>query len=169
MISHVRAEVQQKKHATVQCSRFDQYKNGEESVLSDDQKAGWALFNSDRTNCSTCHSDINFTNYAFENNGLYNEYLDPGRMRLTGDVRDEALFKVPTLRNIELTAPYMHDGSLETLADVVDHYNTGGAGHKNQSELVRPLNLSAREKEQLISFLEALTDFDLINNKHFQE
>lgn len=150
-------------------SRFDKFRNGAESALNEDQKAGWVLFNSNRTNCSTCHSGFNFTNYAFENNGLHEEYEDSGRMRLTSQESDDALFKVPTLRNIELTAPYMHDGSLETLADVVEHYNSGGNGHKNQSEFVRPLNLSEKEKEQLISFLKALTDFDLITNKHFQE
>lgn len=70
-------------------------------------------------------NDFNFTNYAFENNGLYEVYADEGRYRLTGQEKDRALFKIPSLRNIELTAPYMHDGSFQTLEEVIDHYQTG--------------------------------------------
>lgn len=84
------------------------------------------LFFSDRIHCSSCHSGINFTNGTFQNTGLYVVYADPGRNLITGNESDKGKFKVPTLRNIELTAPYMHDGSIATLEDVLKHYLSGG-------------------------------------------
>ena len=126
------------------------------------------LFFSDRLSCTTCHSGFNFTNYSFENNGLYVEYADPGRFRLTGDTIDEALFKVPTLRNIEVTAPYMHDGSIFSLEEVVEHYNSGGNNHMHKSQLVKPLQLTTAEKEELVAFLKSLTDYDFLTNPKFR-
>ena len=78
-----------------------------------------------------------------------------------------ALFKVPTLRKHRcLLPPYMHDGSLLSLQDVVEHYNTGGSTHGNKSPFIHPLNLSQKEKDDLVSFLESLTDPDFLNNPH---
>lgn len=149
-------------------SAYDKFKSqGLPNAMSSDAKSGMNLFFSTKTNCSHCHSGFNFTNYNFENNGLYYEYSDNGRRRFTGKYADEALFKVPTLRNVALTAPYMHDGSLRTLEEVVEHYNKGGVAHRNRSDAVKPLGLSLIEKKQLIAFLESLTDNSLINNPNF--
>lgn len=151
-------------------SPYDKYRfQGKVGALSPDELAGMDLFFSERTNCSKCHSGFNFTNYGFENNGLYQTYEDPGRYRLTKQDHDLARFKVPTLRNVAETAPYMHDGSLGSLREVVDHYVSGGAKHQNKSSLIRPLDLQEREKQQLVRFLESLSDHDFINNLQFRE
>ena len=149
-------------------SRYDKFINGDLSALSMEERQGMTLFFSDRLSCTTCHSGFNFTNYSFENNGLYVEYADPGRFRLTGDTIDEALFKVPTLRNIEVTAPYMHDGSIFSLEEVVEHYNSGGNNHMHKSQLVKPLQLTTAEKEELVAFLKSLTDYDFLTNPKFR-
>lgn len=150
-------------------SPYDAFlQRNQEASLSDQEKEGLNLFYSDRTNCSTCHSGFNFTDYTFQNNGLYVDYQDSGRMRLTKLEEDRALFKVPSLRNVWLTAPYMHDGSIPDLASVVEHYNSGGAAHKHKSELIRPLNLSDAEKRSLISFLTTLTDQSFVENPTFK-
>jgi cytochrome c peroxidase len=149
-------------------SRYDQFINYNKNTLSKAEKRGMDLFFSDKTNCSSCHSGFNFTNYAFENNGLYETYADEGKFRLTQKEADRALFKVATLRNIALTTPYMHDGSMQTLKEVVQHYNAGGKKHPNQSDLIRPLNLTEREKNDLIAFLKSLTDESFTNNPLFR-
>jgi cytochrome c peroxidase len=130
---------------------------------------GKKLFMSNKTNCSQCHNGFNFSNYTFENNGLYADYADSGRMRLTQLESDRARFKVPTLRNIELTAPYMHNGSIKTLNEVVAHYNTGGQLHKNKSTFIKPLGLSQQEQNDIVAFLKTLTDHSFINNKNLQK
>lgn len=151
-------------------SIFDKYLSGEApELMSPEQLHGMQLFFSDRTNCSKCHSGFNLTNYAFENNGLYQEYADQGRMRLTGADADEALFKVPSLRNVALTAPYMHDGSIRSLAEVIEHYNSGGKNHVNKSELIKPLRLTPEEKTSLEAFLQSLTDVEFVTNPVFRE
>lgn len=150
-------------------SLYDQYVNYNKSAaLTDAQVRGMNLFFSDQTNCSTCHSDFNFTNYAFENNGLYEQYADEGRFRLTGEEEDVALFKVPSLRNIELTAPYMHDGSMLSLEEVIEHYQVGGKNHPQKSGLIRPLSLSEQEKYDLIQFLKSLTDKTFVSHPLFK-
>lgn len=149
-------------------SRYDQFSNYNKNTLSKSEERGMELFFNKKTNCSSCHADFNFTNYAFENNGLYEVYSDEGRFRLTQKEADRALFKVPTLRNIELTAPYMHDGSFSTLEEVVEHYNSGGKNHPNKSDLIQPLDLSKREKNDLIAFLKSLTDESFVNNSIFK-
>lgn len=148
-------------------SRYDRYINGEESALSEAEKRGLALFFSERASCGSCHSGFNFTDDSFRNNGLYETYADPGRRRVTQNAEDEGRFRVPTLRNIALTAPYMHDGSLPTLEAVVEHYAGGGAAHPNKDSLIRQLQLSELEKMDLIAFLEALTDSSFISNPAF--
>lgn len=148
-------------------SKYDQYKKGTLS-LSDEEQKGMNLFFSDRTNCSDCHIGFNFTNYQFENNGLYETYNDPGRKRLTGLDSDLAKFKVPSLRNIEVTAPYMYDGSLPDLEAVLNHYNSGGKQHPNKSEKIQNLQLNQEEKKQIIAFLKTLTDVSFLNQSIFQ-
>lgn len=151
-------------------SQYDKfvYQNNSTAFTSSQQK-GKDLFFSSKTNCYQCHSDFNFTNYAFENNGIYVDYADLGRMRLTNIQSDKAKFKVPTLRNIALTAPYMHDGSITTLEGVVNHYDSGGKPHMNKNSLIRPLGLTSIEKSNLVDFLNSLTDNDFINNNNFKK
>jgi len=151
-------------------SPYDQYQNYQnEKALSAAEIRGMELFFSEKTNCSKCHNGFNFTNYAFENNGLYETYADEGRYRLTGIETDRALFKVPSLRNIELTAPYMHDGSLNTLEEIVQHYQTGGTNHPNKSNKIYPLQLSESEMSELVLFLKTLTDETFVNNPIFRQ
>jgi len=151
-------------------SRYDQYFfQGKNEALTTAEKRGMDLFFSEKTNCSQCHAGFNFSNYAFENNGLYADYPDPGRFRLTELESDRARFKVPTLRNVAVTAPYMHDGSLWTLEAVVEHYNSGGQPHPNKSALVRPLGLTAGEKTDLVAFLKTLTDEKFLNNPKWKK
>lgn len=128
---------------------------------------GYNLFNSEKTNCSSCHSGHLFTNFEILNNGIYDEYLDVGLNRFTDNDNDIGKFKVPSLRNLSFTAPYMHDGSFKTLVAVVEHYNKGGKLHINQSELIKPLNLNNHEKSDLIAFLNTLNDYNLINNTKY--
>ncbi|MBK7410422.1 MAG: c-type cytochrome [Saprospirales bacterium] len=149
-------------------SRYDQYYFQEKSnVLSAAELRGMELFFSEKTNCGDCHGGFNFTNYSFQNNGLYEEYADPGRFRLTGLEEDRALFKVPSLRNVALTGPYMHDGSLPSLEAIVEHYNSGGKGHPHQNALVRPLGLSEQERSDLVAFLHSLTDLAFVHNPNY--
>jgi cytochrome c peroxidase len=139
-------------------SRFDQYTKGQKSMLSKDEVKGFKLF-AEKLYCTQCHPVGHFTTFNAENNGLYFDYgLDKGRFRIFNDTSDIGKFKVPSLRNIELTYPYMHDGSLATLEDVLLHYEKGGKGHFNQSKIIQPFKLSAKEKKQLILFLKSLTD-----------
>lgn len=148
-------------------SEFDLEINyGIEGSMSASAIRGLQLFESDRSSCSTCHSGFNFSNYSFENNGLYLDYPDNGRERLTQDSADRATFKVPSLRNVAITAPYMHDGSISSLEEVIEHYDTGGKAHPNRSQLIKPLNLTTQEKSDLLAFLNALTDHNFINNKN---
>ena len=148
-------------------SAYDIYK--EQGVgLNASEMSGMQLFFSDRTQCRSCHSGFNFTNYDFYNTGLYSDYPDIGRMRLTSDSSDLGKFKTPSLRNVGLTAPYMHDGSLEDLEEVLEHYNSGGAGHFNQDPRIKPLNLTAQERADLIAFLNSLTDWNFVQDPRFQ-
>lgn len=149
-------------------SSYDRYLHHTDSdAMSASAIRGMDLFFSQKTQCSQCHSGFNFTNYSFANNGLYENYPDEGRYLLTREMTDLALFKVPSLRNVELTAPYMHDGSISTLKEVINHYQSGGKNHSNKSPLIQPLSLSESEQEDLIAFLKALTDDTFINNPLF--
>lgn len=149
-------------------SRFDSYfYEGNESIFSESEKRGKTIFFG-KGNCSNCHNGFNLTHFGFENNGLYESYEDKGRSRITLLAEDEGKFKVPTLRNIEKTAPYMHDGSLLTLEAVIEHYNNGGQFHFNQSEFVKPLGLTEQEKKDLVNFLRTFTDETFLNNPKFR-
>ena len=150
-------------------SRYDEYVRGNRFALNEKELRGMRLFFSDRLACSECHGGFNFTDYGFQNNGLYEQYEDPGRLRLTNKESDRALFKVPSLRNVAITAPYMHDGSVNNLESVVAHYNEGGKGHVHQSSLVHPLNLTASEQGALVAFLETLTDEAFLSNPNFRK
>jgi cytochrome c peroxidase len=140
-------------------SRFDQYYYyNKSSALNNEEKEGWKIF-SDKLYCTKCHPAPYFTIFTAENNGLYVDYgIDQGRFRIHGDSNDIGKFKVPTLRNIELTFPYMHDGSISTIEEVIQHYAKGGKSNDNQSALIKPFKLTEREIRQLKSFLFSLTD-----------
>jgi len=157
-------------------SRYDRYVyGGEDSALTDVEKRGLQLFFSERAECYHCHGGVFFssaitfagttaTESGYENNGVHDADaadvapVHLGLFAITGEPRDRGRFKVPTLRNIALTGPYMHDGSLATLEDVMAHYMRGGVLSERQSALVRPLDLSEEEQAALLAFLRALTD-----------
>lgn len=148
-------------------SAYDQYVyQNKKSTLSKSQLKGMDLF-MNQLHCTTCHSGFNFTNFTTQNNGLYEHYEDSGRARVTLLVSDRAMFKVPTLRNIELTAPYMHDGSIATLEEVIQHYESGGKNHINKHPIIQPFTLTKRQRKELISFLTSLTDHDFLSNPAF--
>lgn len=148
---------------------FDQwFFQGKKWAIPASAKRGYQLFQDEKLNCGKCHAGFLFTNQEFGNNGLYLTYPDSGRLRLTGLESDRALFKIPGLRNVALTKPYMHDGSLPDLEAVIDHYQTGGKPHPNRSALLKPFTLSVQERADLLAFLHSLTDQHFIQNPDFQ-
>lgn len=150
-------------------SRYDQYAfQGKKKALTPTEQNGMKLFFSDRLKCGSCHGGFNFTNYSIENNGALANYSDLGRFRFSKDSADLAKFKVPSLRNVGLTAPYMHNGQITSLEEVIEQYNSGGTNHPQKSKLIQPLNLTEKEKNELLSFLRALTDYDFISNQNWQ-
>jgi cytochrome c peroxidase len=137
--------------------------------LSESEQRGMALFFSDSLACSSCHGTFLFTNQQPENNGLYEQYTDSGRYILTGLQEDIGRFKTPTLRNVELTKPYMHDGSISSLEEVIAHYESGGMNHVNQSAILKGFTLTETERDELIEFLNSLTDYEFTQNAFFKE
>jgi len=132
----------------------------DEHPLSESAKRGGALFFSEQAGCTACHVGANFTDEKYHNIGVgmdSKEQPDLGRYEITKSERDKGAFKTPTVRNVTLTAPYMHDGSEKTLEDVVEFYVKGG--HPNQwlDEKIKPLKLTAQEKADLVEFMKALT------------
>lgn len=132
--------------------------------------------------CVNCHGTDNFVPNNVFNNGLENPYRDKGIGDLTGRAQDEGLFKAPSLRNIELTSPYMHDGRFSTLEEVVEFYNSGVANHPNLAPQLRVpsppgsplgpprrLNLSAAQKAGLVAFLKTLTDTNVVSDPKFSD
>jgi cytochrome c peroxidase len=141
-----------------QNSKFDRYRAGVKGVLSPDEIAGWLLF-SEKLYCTKCHTGSNFTNYRVVSNGLYSDYgTDQGRFRIRGLEKERGTFKVPSLRNVSLTAPYMHDGSMRTIKEVILHYSKGGKAFPNKSPIIKPFRLNKLEIRQLELFLKTLTD-----------
>jgi cytochrome c peroxidase len=134
-------------------STFDRYARGDRHALSPAQQRGLMLFTG-KANCTECHYGPNFTDDAFHALGMGGD--DPGRAKITGLDMDRGTFKTPTLRNVSRTAPYMHDGSLTTLRDVVDFYDAGGGPSEPRTPVLRRLHLSEEEKRDLIAFLESL-------------
>ncbi|RMG23377.1 MAG: cytochrome-c peroxidase [Bacteroidetes bacterium] len=149
-------------------SPYDRFLAGDSSSLDAAQQRGMQLFFGEKAECFHCHGGFNFTDEMFHNNGLYEQYADPGRWRITGKASDMGKFKTPSLRNIAYTAPYMHDGSLSSLEEVVEHYSSGGKAHPNKSVLIRRFILSEQEKQDLIAFLHALSDETFIHNPAFR-
>lgn len=144
-------------------SRFDDWANDEIKALSASEENGRVLF-IEKAKCFDCHSREDFTTDEFRNIGLYNgaELNDPGRYQVTKRKTDLGKFKTPGLRNIALTAPYMHNGMFKTLEEVVDYYNDPARFVKNPINidplLQKPLGLTEQEKSDLVAFLHTLTD-----------
>ncbi len=145
-------------------SRYDQQFYQEKDVFTEQEWRGYRLFVSDSLNCISCHSGFNFTNESFQNNGTQIVYADSGRARITMKQIDNGKFKVPTLRNVAVTAPYMYNGNISTLDEVIDHYAHGGKKHPNQSKLIVGFSLDSLQKDALKAFLYSLTDSTFINN-----
>jgi cytochrome c peroxidase len=181
-------------------SPYDRYAyDGDDSALDDAAKRGYELFFGEKLECFHCHAGFDFSDHVhyankpqielhYHNTGLYNidgkgSYPEPntGVYNVTQDPRDMGFFKAPTLRNIAVTAPYMHDGSIAALSEVLDHYAAGGrtiasgryAGVGKNSplkdKLVRGFELSERERSDVIAFLESLTDHEFLTNPAFSD
>lgn len=145
---------------------FEQYQRlkqqAAEHPLSESARRGGELFFADRSGCTQCHVGANFTDELYHNLGVGfdkpdDEQLDWGRHAVTEADADRGAFKTPTLRNIDQTAPYMHDGSQATLAEVVEWYDQGGHDNPFLSDKVKPLKLTKQEKADLVAFMKALT------------
>ena len=180
-------------------SPYDRYVHGDEAALSDAQTRGRALFEGERLKCAQCHAGFNLSEHVhwqgkgeielrYRNTGLYNidgegAYPAPntGTFDVTLEPSDMGKFKVPTLRNVALTAPYMHDGSIATLSEVIDHYAAGGrtiasgpargVGRDNprKDPLIQGFTLTNAERDDLIAFLESLTDQAFVANRAFSD
>lgn len=138
-----------------------------ETEFTEQEKNGYALF---QKNCASCHQEPLFSNFAFANNGLPPDSTlnDIGRMKITLDSADARKFKVPTLRNVEFSYPYMHDGRFKKLRDVINHYTSGIQNSPTlTAELRQPIVLTPNEKVDLIAFLLTLTDKDFLFNTDF--
>lgn len=137
---------------------FDRFVNGDRAALTREQQAGLQLFRG-KANCTACHVGPTFSDERFHNTGVAwrdSRMLDDGRFGVTGKTEDRGAFKTPTLREIARTAPYMHDGSLVTLSEVVDYYDRGANTNPGLDAELRPLRLTDLEKKALVSFLESL-------------
>lgn len=132
---------------------FDRYLQGDEDAISADAKDGMKLF-AGKAGCISCHAGPLLSDYSYHNLGMSG---DDGRFGVTGKEEDKGKFRTAGLRGVAHTAPFMHDGSLETLKDVVMYYNEGGGDHGNKSVLVKPLNLTDKEINSLVAFLDSLS------------
>jgi cytochrome c peroxidase len=148
-------------------SRYDRFLRGDTSALDAAEQRGLAIFNGEQGECFHCHAGFNFAIDEFRNNGVSADDPDLGRATITHRVFDEGKFKIPTLRNVAVTAPYMHDGSLSSLEEVIERYDRGGLGHPNTDPLIKALALSAEEKHDLARFLESLTDDTFLSDPRF--
>jgi cytochrome c peroxidase len=129
-------------------------KKGQRSAMTEDEIHGFWLFDS-KAQCWRCHGGANFTDESFRNTGV-NWGKDVGRFGVTKAEDDRGKFKVPSLRGIGVSGPYMHDGSLKTLEDVVEFYDKGGTQNMNRDPAMKPLGLTAGEKKALVAFLKTL-------------
>ena len=154
-------------------SKYDKILKNEGSQFTTEEEAGKVLFDQ---KCATCHAGVLFTDQSYRNNGLPidPEYDDEGRSRVTGLQADKYKFKVPSLRNIQITYPYMHDGRFQTLAQVLDHYDSGMVVTENLDPVFQQnenlgISLTEDEKQKIIAFLETLTDDNFLLDDRFAE
>jgi len=161
-------------------SRYDKFLKGE-VMFTNEELDGLNIFFSERGDCFHCHGNINFMDNSFHNNALDETFLDLGLFEVTGNELDRGLFKTPTLRNVEFSAPYMHDGRFNTLEEVIDHYNSGGVYSSTVDPLMKYINsnpygipgetglmLTQQEKNNLKAFLLTLSDEVFIQSANFQ-
>lgn len=154
-------------------SRYDKYVRGESGgTLTSDELAGQSLF---KEKCAGCHSSDLFTDQSFRNNGILDDFsLDAGRNLASTFPEDIGKFAVPSLRNVEKTGPYMHNGKFKTLESVLDHYSNGVKDSPTLDPLLKEngqlgIPMTSTEKQQIITFLKTLTDDNFIRDKRFQK
>jgi len=151
-------------------SKFDNSAfNGGETQLTPSELNGYAIFNSEIGDCFHCHGTQMFMDNDFHNNGLDLEpFTDLGLGKITNNASDNGKFKTPTLRNIEFSAPYMHDGRFSNLEEVIEHYNSGGKYSSTIDPLMKKLGvglqLTNQQKQDLVAFLKTLTDENFLTN-----
>lgn len=152
-------------------SKYDKHiRNEPGGTFTKEETAGYVLF---KQKCSTCHQEPLFTDRTFRNNGLEVRSNDKGRDSLTHQAVDFGKFRVPSLRNVEVSAPYMHDGHLASLGDVLAHYDHGVRANANLDPELKKngklgIPLDAKEQQYIVAFLKTLTDKEFINDKRFQ-
>ena len=153
--THAKAIATYERTVVSQRAPFDDWVDGSEQAISEEAKRGFALFNT-KAQCSSCHEGWNFTNDGFQDIGLPSDDVGRGKF-VPGVLKMQHAFKTPGLREITRRSPYMHDGSLATLEQVVDHYDKGGVGRPSRSDLMKPLGLTPQEKSDLVAFMKTLT------------
>ena len=141
-------------------SPWDRWQNGDEDAVSEEIKNGHEIF-FEKAECNQCHLGQNFTDNRFHNLGVgwdpeKSEFADIGRYAISEQEEDRGAFKTPTVRDVTKHAPYMHDGSISTLREVVEHYNKGGTPNPHLSAKIKSLNLTDQEIDALVAFMEAL-------------
>lgn len=142
-------------------SDFDDWKK--KGILKDSALVrSYNLFD-EVLNCTQCHNGNSFTDNSLQNNGLYSVYQDSDRYNITGDSTDIGKFKVPSLRNVSVTAPFMYNGGFDNLYSVLQHYETGGKTDSNKSPSIQSFSLTDNEREDLLYFLNSLTDKRFVN------
>lgn len=139
-------------------SPVDRFRDGDVEALTADEEAGLWIYEG-RGRCWRCHNGPNFSDESFHNTGIgaVGSTPEPGRFEITGEEGDQGRFRTPGLRMLTKTAPYMHDGSLATLAEVVDFYREGGNANAHLSDRMNAIELTDEEAAQLVAFLEALS------------
>ena len=148
-------------------SHFDRVMYHKTEKFTSAEERGWNIFNSTKTQCSQCHQPPLFTDFGFYDIGLA-DTMDQGKERESYRKSDRYKFKTPTLRNIELTPPYFHNGQTDRLEDVIKFYNRGGdVNRTNKDPRIHELNLSENEKKDLLIFLQTLTDWNAVQNKRW--
>jgi cytochrome c peroxidase len=137
---------------------YDRYQAGDLKAMTAEQVRGKDIF-FQRAACDACHIGFNFTDGSYANTGIGMDKPNPdmGRFLVTGRAEEKGAFKTPTLREVEHTAPYMHDGSLKSLEEVVEHYNKGGIKNPQLDQRMKPLGFSEQDKRDLVAFLKALS------------
>jgi cytochrome c peroxidase len=143
-------------------SAYDRWQAGDEDAVSPAAKRGAALFAGAKTNCRHCHAPPLFTDGDFHDLGFDSALTDRGRAIITGNDNDAGKFKTPSLRDVGVSAPYMHDGSFGTLQEVVEYLNAGTGSRPGTDALLHPLGLTEDEVLDLVAFLESLTDSTLL-------
>ncbi|MDB5969724.1 MAG: cytochrome-c peroxidase [Hydrocarboniphaga sp.] len=145
-------------------SRYDRHVAGRETFSTEEER-GLASF---REHCASCHQEPLFTDHAYRSDGVVND--DIGRALITGKPEDRGLFRVPSLRNVALTAPYMHDGRFDTLEQVIQHYRGGIApAALNDPKLRQAASLSDADAADLLAFLQTLSDERFVHDRRFAE